>query len=109
MYEVKIMAKLNKIIVDSIEYDVGEVQRVNDLPATITTDSPEIIIYNNQLYIKTIGENDVMTYELIKAGSSEDIEACFPYFDAQTLVFTADSTAVDELNAMVINSLEKGY
>lgn len=103
------MAKLNKIIVDSIEYDVGEVQRVNDLPATITTDSPEIIIYNNQLYIKTIGENDVMTYELIKAGSSEDIEAFFPFFDSQTLVFTADSTAVDELNAMVINSLEKGY
>ena len=62
MYEVKIMAKLNKIIVDSIEYDVGEVQRMNEMPTIITTDSPEIIIYNNQLYIKHF-TNGVYSYK----------------------------------------------
>lgn len=90
------MAKLNKIIVDSIEYDVGEVQRVNDLPATITTDSPEIIIYNNQLYIKTIGENDVMTYELIKAGSNgTQIEANPELTGGETKL---SSIAIDGVN-----------
>lgn len=90
------MAKLNKIIVDSIEYDVGEVQRVNDLPATITTDSPEIIIYNNQLYIKTIGENDVMTYELIKAGSNgTQIEANPELTGDET---TLSSISIDGVN-----------
>ena len=56
------MAKLNKIIVDSIEYDVGEVQRMNERPTIITTDSPEIIIYNNQLYIKHF-TNGVYSYK----------------------------------------------
>ena len=56
------MAKLNKIIVDSIEYDVGEVQRMNEMPTIITTDSPEIIIYNNQLYIKHF-TNGVYSYK----------------------------------------------
>lgn len=99
------MAKLNKIIVDSVEYDVGEVQRVNDLPVTITTDSPEIIIYNNQLYIKTIAEDGSMSYEIIK----EEVEAFFPFFDSQTLVFSSESTLDEDLTEMVQNILEDDY
>ena len=90
------MAKLNKIIVDSIEYDVGEVQRMNEMPTTVSNDSPEIIIYNNQLYIKTIGENDVMTYELIKAGSNgTQIEANPELTGDET---TLSSISIDGVN-----------
>ena len=101
------MAKLTTITIDNKLYDIGEIKRVDSIPSTINNNSPEIIIYNNQLYLKTIAENGNMSYEVIKADG--DVEAFFPFFDSQTLVFTADSTAVDELNAMVINSLEKGY
>ena len=101
------MAKLTTITIDNTLYDIGEIKRVNSIPSTINNNSPEIIIYNNQLYLKAIAEDGSMSYEVIKA--EEDIDVFVPFFDSQTLVFTADSTAVDELNAMVINSLEKGY
>ena len=46
------MAKLTTITIDNKLYDIGEIKRVSNLPSTITIDSPEIIIYNNELYIK---------------------------------------------------------
>lgn len=99
------MAKLNKIIVDSIEYDVGEVQRVNEIPTTVSNDSLEIIIYNNRPYIKTIAEDGSMSYEIIQG----DVEAFFPFFDSQTLVLSSESTLNEDLTEMVQNVLEAEY
>lgn len=56
------MAKLTTITIDNKLYDIGEIKRVNSLPNTINSSSPEIIIYNNELYIKHF-TNGVYSYK----------------------------------------------